>query len=85
MSAVAPQLPAPAPARWMRGALIAAIRIYQLVFAPLLAPACRFEPSCSTFAVEAIARRGVVRGGWLALRRIARCHPWGGFGYDPVP
>jgi putative membrane protein insertion efficiency factor len=85
MSAVAPQLPAPAPARWMRGALIAAIRIYQIVFAPLLAPACRFEPSCSTFAVEAIARRGVVRGSWLALRRIARCHPWGGFGYDPVP
>ena len=85
MSAVTAGLPARVPARWMRAALIAVIRIYQAVVSPLLAPACRFEPSCSTFAVEAIARRGVVRGCWLALRRIGRCHPWGGFGYDPVP
>jgi hypothetical protein len=85
MSAAARELPAPALARWMRAALIAAIRIYQMVVSPLLGPACRFEPSCSSFAVEAIASRGVVRGSWLALRRIARCHPWGGFGYDPVP
>ena len=85
MSAVTAELPAHVPTRWMRAVLIAVIRIYQAVVSPLLAPACRFEPSCSTFAVEAIARRGVVRGSWLALRRIGRCHPWGGFGYDPVP
>ena len=72
-------------ARSLRCALIGAIRVYQAVFSPLLPPACRFEPSCSSYAIEAIARRGAVRGSWLALRRIARCHPWGGFGYDPVP
>jgi len=71
--------------RWPRVLLMAAIRVYQAVLSPLLAPACRFEPSCSAYALEAIARRGAVRGTWLALRRIGRCHPWGGFGYDPVP
>ena len=85
MSAALTDLPARAPARWVRTVLIAAIRVYQAAFSPLLAPACRFEPSCSSYAVEAIARRGAVRGSWLALRRIGRCHPWGGFGYDPVP
>ena len=85
MSAALPELPAPASSRWMRNALIAAIRVYQGVFSPLLAPACRFDPSCSSYAIEAIARRGAIRGSWLALRRIGRCHPWGGFGYDPVP
>jgi uncharacterized protein len=85
MSAAAPLFPVHAPVRWLRSALIAAIRVYQLVLSPVLAPACRFDPSCSTYAVEAIARRGVIRGSWLALRRIGRCHPWGGFGYDPVP
>jgi len=85
MSAAPRDVPGRALARWPRHALIAAIRVYQAAFSPLLAPACRFEPSCSTYAVEAIARRGVIRGSWLALRRIGRCHPWGGFGYDPVP
>jgi uncharacterized protein len=85
MSAAPPGVPARALARWVRSALIAAIRVYQTVFSPLLAPACRFEPSCSSYAVEAIARRGAIRGSWLALRRIGRCHPWGGLGYDPVP
>jgi len=85
MSAAIPELPARAPARSPRRALIAAIRVYQVVLSPLLAPACRFEPSCSAYAVEAIARRGVIRGSWLALVRISRCHPWGGLGYDPVP
>jgi uncharacterized protein len=65
--------------------VIAAIRVYQIAISPLLAPACRYEPSCSAYAAEAIARRGVIRGGRLALARIGRCHPWGGFGYDPVP
>jgi uncharacterized protein len=74
-----------ASAHWMRGLLIAAIRVYQMVLSPLLAPACRFEPSCSSYAIGAVARHGVIRGSWLALKRIGRCHPWGGFGYDPVP
>jgi putative membrane protein insertion efficiency factor len=72
-------------ARWPRQVLISAIRVYQLVLSPHLGRACRFEPSCSAYAAEAIARRGVIRGSWLAAVRIGRCHPWGGFGYDPVP
>ena len=85
MSAALPEVSARAPTRWLRTALIGAIRVYQLVFSPLLAPACRYEPSCSAYAVLAITRYGAIRGGWLALTRIGRCHPWGGFGYDPVP
>ncbi len=61
------------------------IRLYQLVISPLLPPRCRYLPSCSDYAIEALARRGVLAGLFLALRRIARCHPWGGSGYDPVP
>ena len=65
--------------------LIAPIRLYQRFLSPLLPPSCRFTPSCSHYAVEALARHGPVKGGWLAVRRIGRCHPWGGTGYDPVP
>jgi uncharacterized protein len=61
------------------------IRAYQLVLSPLLLPSCRYLPSCSDFAAEAIARHGAARGCWLALGRLLRCHPWGGSGYDPVP
>jgi putative membrane protein insertion efficiency factor len=61
------------------------VRIYQITLSPWLGPACRFDPSCSGYAMEAVQRHGVVRGVWLALRRIGRCHPLGGFGYDPVP
>ena len=61
------------------------IRFYQLFISPVLPPACRFYPTCSAYALEAIMTHGVLRGGWLALRRLARCHPWGGSGYDPVP
>src|SRR5258708_19215648 len=61
------------------------IRLYQLVLSPLLPPRCRYLPNCSDYAIEALARHGVLNGLWLALRRIARCHPWGGSGYDPVP
>ena len=61
------------------------IRIYQGVISPYLMPACRFIPSCSAYGVEAIRMHGPFKGGWLALKRIARCHPWGGIGYDPVP
>lgn len=62
-----------------------AIRAYQLLLAPVLPPSCRFFPSCSHYAEEAIARHGPLRGSLLAARRICRCHPWGGSGYDPVP
>jgi putative membrane protein insertion efficiency factor len=68
-----------------RGVIVASIRVYQASLSPLLAPACRFEPSCSQYAVEAVERHGAVRGAWLAAKRVGRCHPWGGFGYDPVP
>lgn len=61
------------------------IRIYQRTVSPWLGPHCRFDPSCSQYAVEAIGRHGVVRGAGHAVRRLGRCHPWGGAGYDPVP
>jgi len=64
---------------------ILGLRVYQLALAPWLGPACRFEPSCSHYAVAAIDRHGVVHGCYLALRRVARCNPLGGCGYDPVP
>ena len=69
----------------MRAVLRAAIRFYQLAFSPLLGPACRFYPSCSQYALEAIERFGVLRGSYLAARRLARCHPFHPGGYDPVP
>jgi putative membrane protein insertion efficiency factor len=61
------------------------IHTYQLVLSPIIGPACRYEPSCSTYAIVAIERYGVLRGSWLAVRRLFRCHPLGGFGMDPVP
>ena len=61
------------------------IRAYQLVLSPVLPAACRYWPSCSHYAAEAIALHGAGRGSWLALRRLLRCHPWGGSGIDPVP
>lgn len=61
------------------------LRGYQLLVSPWLGPACRFEPSCSRYAMVAIERYGVRRGSWLALRRLTRCNPLGGCGYDPVP
>jgi uncharacterized protein len=61
------------------------IRAYQLLVAPVLGNNCRYWPSCSHYAAEAIEAHGAARGGWLALRRVARCHPWGGSGVDPVP
>jgi putative membrane protein insertion efficiency factor len=61
------------------------IRLYQLFVSPLLLPSCRYLPSCSEYAAEAIATHGAVKGGALAARRLLRCHPWGGSGYDPVP
>lgn len=61
------------------------IRFYQFTLSPLLMPACRFYPTCSAYAHEAIEKAGLWRGGGLALRRLLRCRPFGGFGYDPVP
>ncbi|MEQ8355768.1 MAG: membrane protein insertion efficiency factor YidD [Kiloniellaceae bacterium] len=61
------------------------IRGYQLLVSPFLPPSCRYFPSCSDYARQAIAQHGPARGAWLALIRILRCHPWGGLGYDPVP
>jgi uncharacterized protein len=61
------------------------IRLYQLLVSPVLGPNCRFHPSCSAYAAEAIATHGAIHGSWLAIRRLLRCHPWGGSGYDPVP
>lgn len=61
------------------------IRLYQLLVSPLLGPNCRYLPSCSAYAAEAIEIHGPLRGVWLAGRRLLRCHPWGGSGYDPVP
>ncbi len=69
----------------MRTALVWVIRAYQYSISPLIGPSCRFFPSCSEYAVEAVSRHGVVRGGWLALRRVGRCHPWHPGGFDPVP
>jgi len=71
--------------RVLAAPLILLIRIYQATISPLLPPACRYTPSCSQYAVEALKEWGPVHGGWLALRRILRCHPWGGHGPDPVP
>jgi putative membrane protein insertion efficiency factor len=69
----------------MRKALIFLIRLYRYALSPLMASHCRFYPSCSCYAQTALEQHGVLRGGWLALRRLARCHPWHPGGVDPVP
>ncbi|MCH5220156.1 MAG: membrane protein insertion efficiency factor YidD [Muribaculaceae bacterium] len=61
------------------------IRFYQLAISPVLPKSCRFSPTCSAYALEAIKKHGPIKGLWLAVKRIGRCHPWGGSGYDPVP
>lgn len=71
--------------RMLRRIFILPIRFYQLCISPMLPPACRFTPTCSQYAIEAISKHGVIKGMYLAVRRILRCHPWGGSGYDPVP
>lgn len=73
------------PARIVARGLGGLLRAYHRLLSPLLPPRCRFEPSCSVYAAEALEVHGVLRGGWLALRRVLRCHPWGQGGLDPVP
>jgi len=64
---------------------IALIKLYQVIISPWLGPQCRYNPTCSAYGVEALKKYGLFKGGWLTLKRIARCHPWGKHGYDPVP
>ena len=61
------------------------ISIYKRCISPYMPPSCRFTPTCSTYAIEALQKHGPLRGLWLTVKRICRCHPWGGSGYDPVP
>ncbi|OLY91295.1 hypothetical protein SAMN05444008_112181 [Cnuella takakiae] len=61
------------------------IRFYQLAISPLLGPSCRYTPTCSQYGLEAFKKYGLFKGFWLTIKRIGRCHPWGGSGYDPVP
>lgn len=61
------------------------IKIYQLLISPLFPSSCRYIPTCSHYTLEALKKYGLLKGGWLGVKRISRCHPWGGSGYDPVP
>jgi len=65
--------------------LIAVARLWQIGPSRILPPSCRYAPSCSAYAITAIGRYGAFKGGWLAIKRLGRCHPWGGSGFDPVP
>jgi len=65
--------------------MIGIIRFYQYAISPYLPPSCRYTPSCSAYGIEALKKHGPFKGGWLTLKRIASCNPWGGSGYDPVP
>ena len=69
----------------MKRVFIWCIRGYQKYISPHFPPTCRFVPTCSSYAIQAIERFGACKGGWLAVKRICRCNPWGGHGYDPVP
>ena len=69
----------------MKHVALGAIRLYQLTLSNLFHSACRFEPSCSRFGYEAISRHGILRGGWMTVKRVGRCHPFNPGGYDPVP
>jgi uncharacterized protein len=61
------------------------VKLYQAGISPWFPPACRYSPTCSQYMIEALQKHGFFKGGWLGLKRIGRCHPWGGHGYDPVP
>lgn len=61
------------------------VRIYQVGISPFFPSSCRYQPTCSNYSLEALKKYGLFKGGWLSIKRISRCHPWGGDGYDPVP
>lgn len=69
----------------MRYFVLVPVRLYQLLISPLLPPVCRYYPSCSSYMIEAVRKHGALKGSFLGLRRLLRCAPWGGHGYDPVP
>lgn len=71
--------------RLMTYPFVLLVRFYQIAISPLKPPTCRYNPTCSSYALEALKRYGLFKGGMLTIRRIMRCHPWGGHGYDPVP
>jgi putative membrane protein insertion efficiency factor len=69
----------------MKSIFIYLVRFYQLAISPHLPGACRYQPTCSQYMIEAISKHGSLKGTWMGLKRIGRCHPWGGHGFDPVP
>ncbi|MGP1478940.1 MAG: membrane protein insertion efficiency factor YidD [Capnocytophaga sp.] len=69
----------------MKYLFIYLVRFYQVAISPFKPPTCRYTPTCSQYTIEALQKYGVLKGGWLAIKRIGSCHPWGGSGYDPVP
>ncbi|MDH4137713.1 MAG: membrane protein insertion efficiency factor YidD [Anaerolineae bacterium] len=69
----------------MKTVILGVIKLYQRFLSPLLPPSCRFVPSCSHYACEAIEKHGLLKGGWLGIKRVSRCHPFNAGGYDPVP
>ncbi len=71
--------------RFFSWLMIGIITLYKLLISPILPNSCRYTPTCSVYAIDAIKKHGSLKGGWLALKRILRCNPWGGSGYDPVP
>lgn len=73
------------PSLLLQGLFVLIIRFYQRVISPYTMPSCRYTPTCSEYAVTALRKHGPIKGGWMAVKRIARCNPWGGHGYDPVP
>lgn len=70
--------------KWLALPLVLLVKIYQYTISPLLGPACRYTPTCSEYAIQALRKYGPLKGSWKALRRISRCHPWGGHGHDPL-
>ena len=74
-----------AAGRLLAKPLVWLVKFYRLAISPWLGGNCRYQPTCSNYAIEALETHGVLRGSWLAARRMSRCHPWGGSGYDPVP
>lgn len=69
----------------MKFLLITLVKVYQAVLSPYLPNSCRYTPTCSQYMVEAVTKHGALKGGWMGLKRLSKCHPWGGSGFDPVP